>query len=108
MREMPRCSVWPTVRLSMLKARRENMLATRLSTPGLSSISATSVCFILSVPIHGLEQHVLDRSAGRDHRVDVLLRRDLQVAEDRAVVGLGLLDDRAAALLGRRAQRLDP
>ena len=43
MREMPAVSVWPTVSESMLKARRRNSDATRLSTPGLSSTWTTKV-----------------------------------------------------------------
>src|SRR5687768_13001147 len=89
----------------MLNARRENMLTTRLSTPGLSSISATTVCL---VTVGWLQHHVLDGPARRDHRVDVLFGDDLQVAEHWPVVRLGLGDDAAGFLLGGGAQRLDP
>src|SRR4030043_1719977 len=55
MRDKPGSSLPPTARLSILKERRRNRLATRLSTPGLSSTKATKVCFV-SVNLPSLRQ----------------------------------------------------
>ena len=46
MRETSGRSEWPTVSEMMLMFRRRNSEATRVSTPGLSSTSATNVCSI--------------------------------------------------------------
>src|SRR5215471_9909030 len=48
MREMPGRSDRPTVNETMLTLRRRNREETRVSTPGLSSTSATNVCSMVT------------------------------------------------------------
>src|SRR5690625_901138 len=48
MRETPTTSVGPTASDSMLKARRENSVEIRASTPGLSSTRTERVCLLIS------------------------------------------------------------
>src|ERR1700727_2224597 len=79
MRAISSFSVGPTVSESILMARRRASEATRLSTPGLFSTYATSVCMRLSLSLWfsgGLYQrvvrpadHVMQRSAGSHHGI---------------------------------------
>ena len=88
-------SVRPTVRLSMLKLRRRNRLATRFNTPGLFSTSATKVCFIGLYSLlvqtafcdgQRAADHVVQIGAGRHHRVDDVVLFDHELDQHRAVV----------------------
>src|SRR5688572_32369213 len=98
---MPGTSVRPTVRDSMLKARRRKSDATRLSTPGLSSTSATSV-WCMSTPENDLDQigsrldqhtgfllrppdHGVEIGAGRHHRVHAVFLLHAEVDDHRAL-----------------------
>src|SRR3954447_20270351 len=96
-------SVGPTVSVSMLNPRRANSPAMRVSTPGLFSTRMVRTClrpdriwplasrssrFSISLipgsPI-ALAHHLARGGARRDHRVHVLLARDADVDDDRAV-----------------------
>src|SRR6202795_1326953 len=77
MRETSGFSVRPTVSESMLKARRRNSDATRVSTPGLFSTYTTNMFSILTLFVGGgfdngtgPPDHVIQGRTGRDHRVN--------------------------------------
>src|SRR5512138_2397684 len=98
-----RC-VRPTVRLSMLKARRRKRLATRFNTPGLSSTSATSVCFIIFPQSkdlagclrggYGTADHFVKVGACGHHWINGIFCLDLEIDQDRAGVLPRRLDRR--------------
>src|SRR5580698_4745246 len=80
-RETPGRSDLPTVSEIMLTLRRRNSEATRVSTPGLSSTSATNVCCIVTNSslcvfrcfdhgIVGPANHFVQRRARGHHRIN--------------------------------------
>src|SRR5512145_57539 len=108
--EYSACSVGPTVRLAMLKPRREKRPAIRWSTPGLFSTRRLMVWVVpegfssisrMSLTI----DHVVEGGACRDHREDLLLAADADVHDGRpGLVGQRLVDDLVQLLDGGRAQ----
>src|SRR5689334_13133611 len=89
-RETVGSSVMLTASDSMLNPRRENNPETRASTPGLFSTSAVIVCCNRLFHFRELRTHrqVRIRLPGRDHWIDVLLRRDGDVQHHRDVLHL--------------------
>src|SRR3982750_2488582 len=98
-RDTPGSAVRPTVSDAMLKPRRRNSDAIRLSTPGLSSTCAimvwvATVCIVcISGVLCGLDQRVMGLGAAdhlgevgarRHHRVDRILLLDAEVDHDGA------------------------
>src|SRR3954463_4084568 len=91
MRETPARSVWPTVSDSMLKPRRRMSEVTRVSTPGWSSTwTMKVVCMGLSLHVCagfgdrvGTADHLVQRRAGRHHRVDGVFLLDREVDQHR-------------------------
>src|SRR4051794_14493482 len=91
MRETPARSVWPTVSDSMLKPRRRMSDVTRVSTPGWSSTwTMKVVCMDLSLHVCagfgdgvGTADHLVQRGAGRHHRVDGVFLLDGEIDQDR-------------------------
>src|SRR5207302_7353877 len=74
MRETSGFSVRPTVSESMLKARRRNRDATRVSTPGLFSTYTTKIFNMFTLFVGGglhdaawPPNHIVQRRAGCDH-----------------------------------------
>src|SRR5712691_5126699 len=93
MRDTSGFSVRPTVNESMLKARRRNSDATRVSTPGLFSTYTTNMFSILALFVRGgfdngtgPPDHVVQRRARRDHRVDGVFLLHLEIEQHRPVV----------------------
>src|ERR1700693_660145 len=93
MRETSGFSVRPTVSESMLKARRRNNEATRVSTPGLFSTYTTNMFSIFPLFVRrgfdngtGPPDHVVQRRTGRNHRVDGIFLFNLEVDQHGAVV----------------------
>src|SRR5215467_12613114 len=85
-------SVGPTVSESILMARRRAREDTRFRTPGLFSTYAISVCMVF-VPslwlgrrfnqwIVRTANHVVQRRAGRNHRVNRVLLFDAKIDQD--------------------------
>src|ERR1700687_3480819 len=79
-------SVRPTVSESMLKARRRNSDATRVRTPGLFSTYTTNMFSMFTLFVGrsfdngtGPRDHIVQRSAGRDHRIHRVLLLDFEV-----------------------------
>src|SRR5207245_9283559 len=77
MRETSGFSVRPTVRESMLKARRRNSEATRVRTPGLFSTYTTNVfsmdVLLVSSSFYDRARatdHFVQRRSGCDHRIN--------------------------------------
>ena len=116
MRETDSSSVGPTASVSMLKPRRANRPAMRVSTPGLFSTSTDSTCLRPGVDVaRGLEvleaqdffcswlahqpTMSLRGGAGGDHRVAVLLLAHAHVEHHRA---LGARSPRASRPRPRR------
>src|ERR1700687_1403982 len=93
MRETSGFSVRPTVSESMLKARRRNSEATRVSTPGLFSTYTTKMFSIFPLFVCGSfdnrtgpPDHIVQRRTGCDHRVDSIFLLDLEVDQHGALV----------------------
>src|SRR5579859_7818285 len=93
MRETSGFSVRPTVNESMLKARRRNNEATRVSTPGLFSTCTTNVLSIVFSCVRRrldnrirTANHFMQRCARRDHRIDRIFLLHLEVDQDRSFV----------------------
>src|SRR6185437_15856405 len=93
MRETSGFSVRPTVSESMLKARRRNSEATRVSTPGLFSTYTTKMFSIFTLFVRGgfndgtgPPDHIVQRSTGRNHRVHRVFLLYLEVDQHGAVV----------------------
>src|SRR5579859_2268656 len=85
MRAISEFSVGPTVRESILMARRRASEETRLSTPGLFSTYATSVCMLsslLMVRIPRAANHFVERCACRNHRIDRIFLLDAEVDQN--------------------------
>src|SRR5579859_4883440 len=97
MRAISEFSVGPTVRESILMARRRANEATRLSTPGLFSTYATSVCMLSSLlmvriclwlgcgfneRISRAANHFVERGACRNHRIDRIFLLDAKVDQN--------------------------
>src|SRR5687768_12225882 len=102
MRDTPATSVRPTVSDSMLKARRRNSDATRLSTPGLSSTKATSVCVMTLDGVRGgfhqhgrlrAANHRIEVGAGGHHRIHAVFLLDAKIDQHGAFRVACLLDD---------------
>src|ERR1700732_4898490 len=86
-------SVRPTVSESILKARRRNSEATRVSTPGLFSTYTTNVFSIVISRVvfsHvrrgffkrvGPANHFVQRRPRRDHRINRIFLLDLKINE---------------------------
>src|ERR1700731_1211598 len=90
MRDTSGFSVRPTVRESMLKARRRNSDATRVSTPGLFSTYTTKIFSMLALFVSsgldngtGPPDHVVQGRARGDHGVDGVLLFHLEVKQHR-------------------------
>src|SRR5579862_5181689 len=93
MRETSGFSVRPTVRESILKARRRNNDATRVSTPGLFSTYTTYVFSIFSLLVGrgldnlaGTPDHLVQRCPRRHHRIDSIFLFDAEIDEHRPVM----------------------
>src|SRR5579859_230047 len=97
MRAISSLSVGPTVRESMLMARRRAREATRLRTPGLFSTYATSVCMLSSLLMVRMgswlgcrfnqrgtraANHFVERGACRNHRIDRIFLLDAEVDQN--------------------------
>src|SRR5712692_9149840 len=86
MRDTSGFSVRPTVSESMLKARRRNSEATRVSTPGLFSTYTTNMFSIFPLFVRGgfdngtgPPDHIVQRRTGCDHRIDGIFLLNLKV-----------------------------
>src|SRR5580704_2444887 len=93
MRDTSGFSVRPTVSESMLKARRRNSDATRVKTPGLFSTYTTNMFSMFTLFVGrsfndgtGSPDHIVQRSSGRDHRINGVLLLDFEIEQDRAVM----------------------
>src|SRR6202022_3234649 len=93
MRETSGFSVRPTVSESILKARRRNSDATRVSTPGLFSTYTTKIFSMLALFVSGgfdngtgPPDHIVQGGARRHHGVDGVLLFYLEVEQYRPVV----------------------
>src|SRR5882724_7433520 len=93
MRDTSGFSVRPTVSESMLKARRRNSDATRVSTPGLFSTYTTNMFSIFTLFVsRGFDDrtrppdHVVQGSAGCPHRIDRVLLLDFEIEQHRPVM----------------------
>src|SRR5437588_12753938 len=93
MRDTSGFSVRPTVSESMLKARRRNSDATRVSTPGLFSTYTTKIFNMITLFVGGgfhdwtwPPNHIVQGCAGCDHGVDGIFLLDLEVKQHRSVV----------------------
>src|SRR5260370_29443358 len=93
MREASGFSVRPTVSESMLKARRRNSEATRVSTPGLFSTYTTNMFSIFPLFVRsgfdngtGPPDHIVQRRAGCDHWIDGIFLLHLKVDQHGAIV----------------------
>src|SRR4029077_6104869 len=85
MRDTSGFSVRPTVSESMLKARRRNSDATRVSTPGLFSTYTTNMFSIFTLFVGrsfddgtGPPDHVVQRRAGCHHRINRVFLLDFE------------------------------
>src|ERR1700722_20706538 len=92
-RETSGFSVRPTVRESILNARRRNSEATRVSTPGLFSTYTTYVFSIFSLfvggslhDLAGPPDHLVQRRPGRHHRIHRVLLFYPKVDQDRTIM----------------------
>src|SRR5713101_2430856 len=90
MRDTSGFSVRPTVNESMLKARRRNSEATRVSTPGLFSTYTTNIFSILTLFVRrgfddraGPPDHVVQRRPRCDHRINCIFLLNLEVDQHR-------------------------
>src|SRR6266704_1228427 len=90
MRDTSGFSVRPTVSESMLKARRRNSDATRVSTPGLFSTYTTNMFSIFTLFVSrsfddrtGPPDHVVQGSARCHHRIHRILLLDFEVEQHR-------------------------
>src|SRR5208282_5330960 len=99
MRDISGFSVRPTVSESILKARRRNSEATRVRTPGLFSTYTMNVfsmffSFVASRLDNraGPPNHVVQRSAGRDHRIDGVFLFHLEINQHRPLMLARRLD----------------
>src|ERR1700758_5328168 len=93
MRETSGFSVRPTVSESMLKARRRNSEATRVSTPGLFSTYTTNVFSMLVSVVLGRfctgawpGDLPVQRRARRDHGINRVLLLHLKINQHRTIV----------------------
>src|SRR5712692_959661 len=93
MRETSGFSVRPTVSESMLKARRRNSDATRVSTPGLFSTYTTNMFSIFTLFVRrGFDDgtrppdHVVQGRTGCNHGIDGIFLLDLEVEQHRPVM----------------------
>src|SRR6266536_528568 len=93
MRETSGFSVRPTVRESILNARRRNRDATRVSTPGLFSTYTTYVfSMFFSFVGSGLNDltraanHLVQCRPGRDHRIDGIFLFNFEIDQRRTIV----------------------
>src|SRR5271165_552628 len=103
MRDNSGFSVRPTVRESILKARRRNNEATRVSTPGLFSTYTTNV-FSIGFSISSVRRRLDDRvwaanhfvqgRARRDHGVHRIFLLHLEIDQHRTFVLMCHLDSR--------------
>src|SRR5437879_13337778 len=101
MRETSGFSVRPTVRESMLKARRRNSEATRVRTPGLFSTYTTNVfsmdVLLVSSSFYDRARatdHFVQRRSGCDHRIHRVFLLNLEVTYYWPVMLSGRLDRR--------------
>src|SRR5450759_4883758 len=99
MRDTSGFSVRPTVSESILKARRRNSEATRVSTPGLFSTYTMNVfSMFFSFVVRSLDNragppnHIVQRSAGRDHRINGVFLFNLKIDQHRPLVLARRLD----------------
>src|SRR5438270_9881583 len=93
MRDTSGFSVRPTVSESMLKARRRNSDATRVSTPGLFSTYTTNVFSMLVSIILGRfhdrtwpPDHFVQSRARRNHGINRVLLLDLKINQHWSIV----------------------
>src|SRR3954452_11082160 len=110
-------SVGLTASDTMLNPRRANMPDTRVSTPNLFSTRTlrmwccTPLAMVISSSLRslhpvsrvvgGVEDHVVVRRPGRDHRIDLLPVVGAEVDDDRTVVDVVRLLDRGLDFLRR-------
>src|SRR5271165_4254345 len=98
MRDNSGFSVRPTVRESILKARRRNSDATRVSTPGLFSTYTTnvfSIGLLVGGGLHdraGPPDHLVQSRSGRDHGIDRIFLLHLKINQHRSIVLPGRLN----------------